>query len=250
MGDARSTRRLLILGCSQRKRPDPGLLPALERYDGPFFRVLRRYLKSRTAEQADRLLPETFILSAEYGLIRAEEQIPIYERRMTVERAEQLRPSVLSRVQELFCQDTAFRELCLCMGREYRRALAGWERWRPEDLTVFQTTGSLGTQQGQLHDWLHGSPPATSLPARNGVVCVRGIKVDLTVPQVLELAQDALNKDGDGASGFKNWYVQVGDQRVAPKWLVSLLTGLPVRSFVTDDARRVLAQLGVEVTRV
>jgi len=36
MGDS----RLLILSCSQRKRPDSGLLPAIERYDGPVFRVV------------------------------------------------------------------------------------------------------------------------------------------------------------------------------------------------------------------
>ncbi|MBI1879340.1 MAG: hypothetical protein HYR94_14175 [Chloroflexi bacterium] len=27
-------RYLLIMACSHRKRPDPGLLPAMERYDG------------------------------------------------------------------------------------------------------------------------------------------------------------------------------------------------------------------------
>jgi len=37
--------RLLILSCSQRKRPDPSLLPAIERYNGPPFQVLRRYLR-------------------------------------------------------------------------------------------------------------------------------------------------------------------------------------------------------------
>ncbi|MFN8458221.1 MAG: hypothetical protein U0401_26815 [Anaerolineae bacterium] len=31
------SKRLLILACSQRKRPDPGLLPAIERYDGGSF---------------------------------------------------------------------------------------------------------------------------------------------------------------------------------------------------------------------
>jgi hypothetical protein len=36
-----SGRLLLIVSCSQRKRPDPGLLPALDRYDGGHFRILR-----------------------------------------------------------------------------------------------------------------------------------------------------------------------------------------------------------------
>jgi hypothetical protein len=37
-------RRLLVLGPSFRRRRDVGLLPALERFDGLFFRVARKYL--------------------------------------------------------------------------------------------------------------------------------------------------------------------------------------------------------------
>lgn len=31
--------RLLILACSQRKRPEPGLLPAIQRDAGPVFHI-------------------------------------------------------------------------------------------------------------------------------------------------------------------------------------------------------------------
>lgn len=37
--------RLLILSCSQRKRSTSNLLPAIERYDGPAFQVLRKFLR-------------------------------------------------------------------------------------------------------------------------------------------------------------------------------------------------------------
>ncbi len=56
--------RLLILSCSRRKRLDKDLLPAVERYDGPAFRVLRRFLREMPFEA-----PDVPILSAEYGLI-------------------------------------------------------------------------------------------------------------------------------------------------------------------------------------
>ncbi len=35
-------RSLLVLSCSQRKRPDSSLLPAIERYDGGNHRLLRK----------------------------------------------------------------------------------------------------------------------------------------------------------------------------------------------------------------
>jgi hypothetical protein len=60
-------RYLLILGCSQRKRPDSGLLPAIERYDGVNFRILQK-------AKREEYLPENLdilILSAKYGLIEA-----------------------------------------------------------------------------------------------------------------------------------------------------------------------------------
>jgi exonuclease SbcC len=37
-------RRLLILSCSRKKKTTSQLLPALERYDGPSFRVARKFI--------------------------------------------------------------------------------------------------------------------------------------------------------------------------------------------------------------
>ena len=64
--------RLLILSCSQRKAPAKGRLPAIDRYDGPAFRVLRKYLREGPAE-----VPTVLILSAKYGLIESEREDPV-----------------------------------------------------------------------------------------------------------------------------------------------------------------------------
>jgi hypothetical protein len=60
----------------------------------------------------------------------------------------------------------------------------------------------------------------------------------------------ALAKGEGNPGSYQSWYVPVDGHKVAPKWLVSQLTGLPASAFVTDEARRVLAQLGVKVIRV
>ena len=49
-----SGRLLLIVSCSQRKRLDPGLLLALDRYDGGHFRILRK-------AQREGQWPETMV---------------------------------------------------------------------------------------------------------------------------------------------------------------------------------------------
>ena len=65
-GDMSHNRRLLILSCSQRKHTSLDPLPAIERYDGPLFKVLRRFLRESSHQARDL---DVFILSAAYGLI-------------------------------------------------------------------------------------------------------------------------------------------------------------------------------------
>ncbi len=59
-------KRLLILSCSQRKSESLERLPAIERYNGPLFFVLRRFIRECPG-QARHL--DVYILSAAYGLI-------------------------------------------------------------------------------------------------------------------------------------------------------------------------------------
>lgn len=140
--------RLLILSCSERKRPDPGYLPAAERYDGPAFRVLRRYLcESRFADQLD-----VYILSAFYGLIPANYPIVYYDQKMTRERADQLRGQVLNTFFNIL--NPNYGSLCFAMSRLYLLALEGWETALPPGLKVTVIMGSQGVRLAQLKRWL------------------------------------------------------------------------------------------------
>ncbi len=250
MDDTGQTQRLLLLSCSQRKRLDPGLLPAIDRYDGPLFRVLRRYRRDRARlEQRDRPQPDVYILSAEYGLISSEQPIAYYEQRMTAQRAEALRPLVLADFFTILDLHTGYQELFFCMGRDYLRALAGWEIRRSQNMSVIYANGSIGGRQAQLYDWLYGTSPSLPGVTGTGRAVIRGVEVTMTPEEVFAATSLALSNDGKQAANFQKWYIQVGNRRVSPKWLVSRLTGLPVSAFATDDARRFLAQLGLVVMR-
>jgi hypothetical protein len=78
---------------------------------------------------------------------------------------------------------------------------------------------------------------------------IRGVEVTLTPEQVFDIAVEALSEGWGAPERYESWCVPVNGNRVAPKWLVSRISGLPVAAFTTDDARRLLAQLGVEVSR-
>src|SRR2546422_10068170 len=92
-----SDKRLVVLGCSAAKTNVRGIIPAINLYDGPAFRVLRAFLR-------DYRWPDPLsiaVLSAKYGLIGGLAHIATYNRRMTPHRAPELNPGVTATLQRL-----------------------------------------------------------------------------------------------------------------------------------------------------
>lgn len=140
--------RVLILACSARKKPDAGLLPAIERYNGPSFQVLRKFLRSST-EQI-----RIWILSAEFGLISSDLAIPWYDRRMTLSRAQQLREPVIKCLKDL-TRESAASELYIVAGKAYLEAMKNFEKDMPSSLKIATADGGLGRKLSQLRAWLY-----------------------------------------------------------------------------------------------
>lgn len=222
------------------------MLPALERYDGPAFQVLRKFIIECPTE-ARKL--DIRILSAKFGLIPADRPIPFYDKPMTARRAIALRPAVSAEVERLL-EQRIYQKLLINVGQNYHPALAGFESLAPDDLEVTQASGSSGRRQTILRDWLRGKPQPLAPVSPQGRARIRGIEIALAPEEVMKRAFQALVSGKGSPHAYQSWYVQVEGRRVSPKWLVSQLTGLPVRAFVSDEARRVLAQLGIEVRRV
>jgi hypothetical protein len=240
-------RRLLILACSQRKRHDPGDMPAVDRYDGPSFRVLRRYLH-RCPSGASGL--HVYILSAAYGLIPSPHPIVYYDQQMTPLRAAELHTAILQHLPELL--GAGYASLCLAMSEVYLLAMKDWIEHVSPETQIVLTKGPQGAKLAQLKRWLWASTPddADTNQAethRHAGVLIRGVELRLSPQQVLEVARVALAEGRGNPGNYQAWYVQVDGQRVGPKWLVSQLTSLPVSAFGAREARRILAQLGVEV---
>ncbi|MEG4345742.1 hypothetical protein QUB70_21045 [Microcoleus sp. A003_D6] len=239
-------RHLLILACSQRKRSDADSLPAIERYDGPTFRLLRRFLRKQPSAPL-----EIYILSAKFGLIPSDYPIPDYDQKMTRARSRQLQPEVMAKLKHIL-NAKPYQQLCICLGRDYFLALDKYDMLIKSGLAVRIATGSLGKKLATLHDWLYGKPPELASGQAidlQGKACLKGIEVVMTPAQVLDVARQALVEGKGNPASYQSWYVLVGDRRVSPKWVVSLLTGLPVSAFHSSVARRLLQQLGVEIYR-
>lgn len=155
--------RLLLVACSQRKKPARVQLPAIERYDGPAFRVLRKFLRERRGP-----LPRILILSGKYGLIDAGTRIRDYDFRMTPSTAEELRPVVLKRLRKVLLV-SRIQSVGLCMGRDYRQAVEGLEAQLPQGATVEVIGGGLGQRLTRLVEWLN-RPGAKNDDADGGMI--------------------------------------------------------------------------------
>ena len=243
--------RCLILSCTQAKRDGDGPLPALERYDGPMFRVVRRFLADADPALRD---VDVYVLSALYGLIAADQHVADYDQRMTPARAAELHNEVLGILTNLLCNND-YNDICLAMSKVYLAALEGWPALIPQGVQVALTDGPQGVKLAKLKRWLwtnvQDDVKDKHREARpRGYARIRGVEVTMTPEQVLAIARQALTEGRDVPDRYYSWYVQVDDQQVAPKWLVSQLTGLPVSAFVTNEARRLLTQLGIKVMHV
>ncbi|MEN6625403.1 MAG: tRNA-guanine transglycosylase DpdA [Candidatus Sumerlaeia bacterium] len=145
---AKRNKRLLILGCSQCKRDTPGLLPAIERYDGSAYRVLRHYLY-------DREWPASLsvgVLSAKYGLVGGFTGIELYDERMTPIRAAEWAPICQKTLNEWA---TDHGSIHLSLGKDYlpavRPAIESGLQCKTE---VFD--GPIGIKNSRIKQLLEG----------------------------------------------------------------------------------------------
>lgn len=118
-----SNLRLLILSCSRRKRSTPGFLPALERYDGPTFRVMNKFMQMRPFGSESL---NVYILSAKFGLIPSSQLIPDYDCRVTMQRVRELQPPTLTTLKRILI-DRQYDELFISMEKYYLCILDGYE---------------------------------------------------------------------------------------------------------------------------
>lgn len=242
--------RLLLLGCARTKIQHPHLLPALERYDGPTFRLLRRYSLLRP-DQSLRV----HVLSAEFGLISAHELIPHYDRRMTTARACELRTGVAETLGNIMptIDLTASNgaNLLVLLGKDYLPALAGYDGSNATRLFARVAKGGQGRKLSVLYEWLYGTSPDRPRRTKihDGPVKFRGIEMRVDANDVFAVARQSLLHDATDAYAVSTWYVEIDRRRVAVKWLMKQVTGRQVHQFSTSDALTFFDRLGIKVGR-
>jgi len=158
---------LLLISCSASKRQDGGLLPAMERYTGIVYDLVRQARREGAWPAGVRVQ----IVSAEYGLIDENFLLPFYDRLMTEERGRELQPTVGARLDALL-RKTPVQEVYINMGKNYRLTLAASHEITRlcKEGRVRVAPGGIGVKRKSTREWLY------SLHAMEMAECISKIR--------------------------------------------------------------------------
>lgn len=142
---------VLLVSCSQRKIDSPGEIPAMDRYDGPTYRCLRKFRDTFGFPDNLRIL----ILSAKYNLIFPETRIPDYDMEMTLARAKDIAIDVqCDLIRCLIFNDRAYGgtdQVFINLGKNYMQTLEGFN-WGT--IATMEASGGIGQKTQQMKAWL------------------------------------------------------------------------------------------------
>jgi len=142
----------LILGPSFKRRRDAGLLPALERFDGLFFRVARKYLGSLRGI-------DVVVMVDDLTLVEGDTPLPYREpmgskwgkQRFSKEALEKAR-AFNEKFFEKNLRNGRYLEVYLAMGKQYAGALPDLAKFGVK--VVFPTSGGPGPKAQALKQWI------------------------------------------------------------------------------------------------
>lgn len=245
-------RPLLLLTCSARKRLDSGELPAIERYDGPMFRVLRRF-----RNQHPNLEFETFILSARFGWMGEQTPTPLYDQQPSDDPNWRLESQLaLAHLIESKNWGPIFFDI----GARYRLAVGSIAQNIPSSTEVRWAQGAPGMRTAQLGFWLENLAPhfarATpdivpyNLSCAGHQAMFQGKTFRVEAAQLRALAKRWRDSPISPKARPFHWSVAIqlphAVQYVPLKWLVSQIVGVPPGQFSTEQAKVFLCQIGME----
>jgi hypothetical protein len=154
LADLAGKRRLLILGPSFRRRCDERLLPALERFEGLFFRITRKYLNSIKSLDVVVMADDLNLVDGSTPLAYREPVGSEWgKQRFSGEVLEKAR-AANERFLEKKLRNGRYSEVYYAMGRRYAEALPDLAKFGVR--VVFPTSGGPGPKARALKRWIFG----------------------------------------------------------------------------------------------
>jgi hypothetical protein len=145
------TKRLLILGPSFRRNKSGGVLPAIERYDGLFFRVGRKYLAGVQDVDVLVMKDDLILVDAKTPLPYVEPQGEIWGKRSISEESGRKAAEQNAVFLDKKLKSGRYSQVFIAMGKEYAKGLPDLSNYNLK--VVFPTHGGLGPKAQALREW-------------------------------------------------------------------------------------------------
>lgn len=140
--------KLLIVSCSKRKAPYKGEVQAINLYDGPLYRMLRKNVQSFSNEDGLDIM----IMSAKYGLIEPTKLIKNYDVKMTPDRANELIDHNCEIIKAMV-EKKQYTDVLVNLGKDYRESIEpALNYFQAGDVNVLK--GPIGTRLSSTKKWL------------------------------------------------------------------------------------------------
>jgi len=147
-------RRLLVLGPSFRRRCDDGLLPALERFDGLFFRVARKYLGSVKDVDVVVMVDDLTLVDGDTPLAYREPVGSEWGKQRFSKGVLEKARAFNEKFFEKKFRNGRYSVVYLAMGKQYAKALPDLAKFGVK--VVFPTSGGPGPKAQALKQWILG----------------------------------------------------------------------------------------------
>ena len=146
--------KLLILGPSFRRNPNPQLIPAIERYDGIFYRIVRKYADKLREKDID-----VIIITEDLDVVTPDTKLPykppkgeswksLPPAEKDPEKIEALKSRILKLVEK-----RKYEEIFIALNRHYRALLPDLTAHTKKVIASFR---GIGPKAQALKQWLVG----------------------------------------------------------------------------------------------
>ncbi|MFB6158666.1 MAG: DUF6884 domain-containing protein [Candidatus Nanohalobium sp.] len=136
---------LLIQSCSGTKNDVDGSVPAIQLYDGYFFRIIKKAQRNFGLDNGLDML----ILSAKHGIIDPEEEIEHYDQVMDEERAKELNKEVVEAIAKRV-ENKNYSKIVCNLGKDYLKAVEGLENHLSDEQELHVIEGNGIGEKGKV----------------------------------------------------------------------------------------------------
>ena len=142
-------KHLLIISCSGRKDKSEGKMPAIDRYTGVFYSVIKKL--KREGKFPGNV--DVLIISAKFGLLKPNEPIGCYDLKMNSKQAIKLNKNIISALGK-YLEGKEYGEVFINLGKDYMLSVSGYEELLPKNAKIILAEGGIGQKMSQMKKWL------------------------------------------------------------------------------------------------